>query len=133
MRERTGSLVAFVRQRDQVLLIGAALTLAWLIVTCSELGAAIERVPTDASAEALNAQLAMVLAMVLHLPCFVFTVLGLIVYWLAWLFSKRGLALTAAILLTIALMFSLHRAAGLLPGVILACIGFARLKKQRRE
>lgn len=129
---RTGGLVDFIMRREQVLLIGTALTLAWFIVTCRELGDAIGRVPTDVSAEALNAQLAMMLALVMHLPYFVLNLLGQLFYWLAWLFSKRGLALTAAILLTIALPFSLHRAAGLLPGVILGYVGFARLKKRRK-
>lgn len=130
--ERRGNgLAAFFKRRDMVLLIGAALALAWLIFSYMSVAEVVNSVPTGDSAEALGAQVGTALGLALLVPYFIVTALGVIFDWLGWLLNKRGFALTAAILFCVALPLGIGNAVGLIPSIVLGFVGYARLKKRQ--
>lgn len=119
------------KRRDMVLLIGAALALAWLIFSYMSVGEVVNSVPTGDTAEALGAQVGTAIGIALLMPYFIVTALGVIFDWLGWLLNKRGFALTAAILFCVALPLGIGNAIGLIPSIVLGFVGYARLKKRQ--
>lgn len=119
------------RPREPVLLLAAVLALAWLLFSGWTVADRIAGVPTDRSTDALVAQLGAAVEVVMIVPYFVAAVLAVILSWLGWWLSRRGLALTAAGLLCLATLLGLRNGVGLLPGVVLEFIGASRLKRRK--
>lgn len=128
--EKHGGVAAFFAARDKVLLIGAALALLWLIFSYVSVRDVVNSVPTDDSFEALGAQIGTTIGLAMLMPYFIVTALGTIFNWVGWLISKKGFALTAAILFCVALPLGVGNAVGLIPSLVLCFVGYSRLKKQ---
>lgn len=118
--------------KDKMLLISAAFSTVWLIISICIIASALNAAPTGADEwEQLGQQVGTALAAAALVPFLVITGIGAIFNWCAWATSKRGLALTAGILFSVSLLFGFSYALGVIPCVVLAFVGYARLKKRK--
>lgn len=129
--ERRGDgLAAFFKRRDVVLLISAIVCTVWLLISYTIIGDMLNAAPTGDSAEELGAALGTAIGAAMTIPFFVIAFIGQVFNWVAWLTSRRGFALTAAILYCVSLLFGFSYGLGIIPCVVLAFVGYARLKKR---
>ncbi len=121
--------------KDKVLLISAIISTVWLILAYvlfqGEINA--QMAPTADDWEQLGQQIGTAMAAAMIWPFFVLSFIGAIFNWLAWLRSKKGFALTAGILFAISLIFGFSWALGIIPCVVLAFVGYSRLKRRERK
>lgn len=118
-------------KRDPLLLLAAAVALAWLIYSGWTLAARIAAVPNDLTTDALVAQLGAAVEVVMIVPYMISAVLAVVFIWLAWWLNRRWLALVAAIVLCIAVLLGLRHGLGMLPGAVLGFMSSGRLKRQK--
>lgn len=131
VERKESGLAAFFKRRDVVLLIGAVICTAWLFVSYTIIGDMLEAAPTGDSAAELGAALGTALGAAMTIPFFILAFIGQVFNWVAWLTSRRGLALTAAILYCVSLLFGFSYGLGIIPCAVLGFIGYARLKKRQ--
>ena len=131
VERKESGLVAFFKRRDVVLLISAVICTVWLYVSYTIIGDLLNaNQPGDTAAE-LGAALGTAIGAAMTIPFFILAFAGQVFNWVAWLTSRRGLALTAAILYCVSLLFGFSYGLGIIPCAVLGFIGYARLKKQQ--
>lgn len=117
--------------KDMVLLISAILSTAWLLISYMIIRGQISAAPEVATtAEELGQQIGTAIGAAMMIPFLVITFIGAVFNWCAWGTNKKGLALTAGILFSISLIFGFSYALGVIPCVVLAFVGYSRLRKQ---
>lgn len=117
--------------KDKVLLISAIISTAWLLISYLIIRGQINAAPQVATtAEELGQQIGTAIGAAMMIPFLVITFIGAVFNWCAWGTNKKGLALTAGILFSISLIFGFSYALGVIPCVVLAFVGYSRLKKQ---
>lgn len=131
VERKESGLAAFFKRRDMMLLIGAVICTVWLLVSYTIIGDMLNaNQPGDTAAE-LGAALGTAIGAAMTIPFFILAFIGQVFNWVAWLTSRRGLALTAAILYCVSLLFGFSYGLGMIPCIVLAFIGYARLKKRQ--
>lgn len=117
--------------KDKVLLISAIISTAWLVISFFIIRGALNAAPTGGNEfEAIGYQIGAAIALRMLAPFLVLTFAGVIFNWLAWAGSKKGFALTAGILFAVSLLFGYSYVIGIIPCVVLAFVGYSRLKKR---
>jgi len=117
--------------KDKVLLISAIISTAWLVISIFVIRGALNSAPTGGNEfEAIGYQIGAAIALRMLAPFLVLTLAGTVFNWLAWAGSKKGFALTAGILFAVSLLFGYSYVIGIIPCVVLAFVGYSRLRKQ---
>ena len=130
--QRSGGGVAdFFRRRDVVVLIGAVVCMVWLLISYTVIGDMLNANQPGDTAEELGAALGTAIGAALTIPFFIIAFIGQVFNWVAWLTSRKGFALTAGILYCVSLLFGFSYGLGMIPCIVLAFIGYARLKKRQ--
>ena len=130
--QRSGGGVAdFFKRRDVVVLISAIICTVWLLISYTIIGDMLNAAPTGDSAEELGAALGTAIGAAMTIPFFILAFIGQVFNWVAWLTSRKGFALTAGILYCVSLLFGFSYALGMIPCIVLAFVGYARLKKRQ--
>lgn len=126
-----GGFLAFIKRRDVVVLIGAILCTVWLLISYTVIGDMLNAAPTGDTAEELGEALGTAIGAALTIPFFILAFIGQVFNWVAWLTSRKGFALTAGILYCVSLLFGFSYGLGMIPCIVLAFVGYARLKKRQ--
>ena len=117
--------------KDKVLLISAIISTAWLVISIFVIRGALNSAPTGGNEfEAIGYQIGAAIALRMLAPFLVLTLAGTVFNWLAWAGSKKGFALTAGILFAVSLLFGYSYVIGIIPCVVLAFVGYSRLKRR---
>lgn len=128
-RESAG--VAFFKRRDVVVLISAIICTAWLLISYTIIGDMLNANQPGDTAEELGAALGTAIGAAVTIPFFIIAFIGQVFNWVAWLISRKGFILTAGILYCVSLLFGFSYGLGMIPCIVLAFIGYARLKKRQ--
>lgn len=131
VQRRGGGVADFFKRRDVVVLISAIICMAWLLTSYTIIGDMLNAAPTGDSAEELGAALGTAIGAAMTIPFFIIAFIGQVFNWVAWLTSRKGFALTAGILYCVSLLFGFTYGLGMIPCIVLAFIGYARLKKRQ--
>lgn len=131
VQRKGGGFLAFIQRRDVVVLIGAIICTAWLLISYNTIGGMLDAAPTGDSAEELGAALGTAIGAAMTIPFFIIAFIGQVFNWVAWLTSRKGFALTAGILYCVSLLFGFTYGLGMIPCIVLAFVGYARLKKRQ--
>lgn len=126
-----GGFLAFFKRRDVVVLIGAILCTVWLLISYNIIGDMLDAAPVGDTAEELGAAVGTAIGAAMTIPFFVLAFIGQVFNWVAWLTSRKGFALTAGILYCVSLLFGFSYGLGMIPCIVLAFVGYARLKKRQ--
>lgn len=132
VQRRGGGVADFFKRRDVVVLICAIICTAWLLISYNTIGGMLEAAPTGDSAEELGAALGTAIGAAMTIPFFIIAFIGQVFNWVAWLTSRKGFILTAAILYCVSLLFGFSYGLGMIPCIVLGFIGYARLKKRQQ-
>lgn len=132
VQRRGGGVADFFKRRDVVVLIGAILCTVWLLISYTIIGDMLDAAPAGDTAEELGAALGTAIGAAMTIPFFILAFIGQVFNWLGWIFSRRGFALTAGILYCASLVFGFSYGLGIIPCIVLAFIGYARLKKKQK-
>lgn len=108
-------------KKQTVLLISAIIATLWLIFGFYSFSSA-----ASGATEAAE-QLGAAIAGIMIIPFLIIGSLGALFNWLAWAMSKRGFAITAGVLYCVSLIGFTYTF-GLIPSIVLAFIGVAKLK-----
>lgn len=125
--------VAFFKKRNLLLLISAIVCTVWLFISHSVVSDALNSAPTGDTAEELGQALGTALGAAMLMPFFIISFIGQIFNWTGWIFNRRGLALTGAILYCVSLLFGASYVLGIIPCIILSFVGYAKLRKQQKN
>jgi hypothetical protein len=131
VQRKGGGVADFFRRRDVVVLIGAVACMVWLLISYTIIGDMLNANQPGDTAEELGAALGTAIGAALTIPFFIIAFIGQVFNWVAWLTSRKGFALTAGILYCVSLVFGFSYGLGMIPCIVLAFIGYARLKKRQ--
>ena len=131
VQRKGGGVADFFRRRDVVVLIGAVVCMVWLLISYTVIGDMLNANQPGDTAEELGAALGTAIGAALTIPFFIIAFIGQVFNWVAWLTSRKGFALTAGILYCVSLVFGFSYGLGMIPCIVLAFIGYARLKKRQ--
>lgn len=131
VQRRGGGFLAFFKRRDVLLLIAAIICTAWLLISYNAVGDMLNAAPTGETWEELGEAMGTAIGAAMTIPFFILAFIGQIANWVAWLTNRKGFAMTAGILYCISLVFGFSYGLGMLPCIVLAFIGYARLKKRQ--
>ena len=120
-------------KKSKITLVGALLALLWMVFCVSAVGDFISDVPSGNDASAVGQQVGTAIGLVIMLPYFIVAWIGVIFYWVGWLVNKSGFVLTAAILLCVSLVLGITYGFGLIPSIVLAFIGYSKIKKAKKK
>lgn len=129
-QERPAKAGGFLKNRNMLLLVSAVIAFVWFIVVCSSLSAALNATPTGDELEQAAYEIGTGIGFLLQLPFLVVAFIGTVFNWLGWLLNKKGFALTAGILFSVCLVLGFGNALGYIPCVVLAFVGYAKMKKK---
>jgi len=130
--ERAGNAItAFFDRRDVVVMISAVICTVWLAISYSVIGDMLNANQPGDTAEELGAALGTAIGAAMTIPFFIIAFIGQVFNWVAWLTSRKGFALTAGILYCVSLLFGFTYGLGMIPCIVLAFVGYARLKKRQ--
>ena len=124
--------LAFFKKRNLLLLISAIICTVWLLTSYSVIGSLLDTNQPGETAEELGAALGTAIGAALMIPFFIIAFIGQVFNWTGWLFNRRGLALTGAILYCVSLFIGASYGLGIVPCVVLSFIGYAQLKKKQK-
>ena len=127
----TQSSTGFFRRRSTLLLISAILCTLYLLLCHQAIAGMLEANPVGETAEELSAALGTALGAALLTPFMWISFIGQLFNWFGWGFNRRGLALTGAILYSVALLLGFSWGLGLIPSVVLSYVGYARLRRRQ--
>lgn len=130
--QRKGGLADFFKRRDVLLLIAAIICTVWLLISYNTIGGLLEANQPGETAEELGAAVGTAIGAAMTIPFFILAFIGQVFNWLGWIFNRRGFALTAGILYCVSLVFGFSYGLGIIPCIVLAFIGYARLKKKQK-
>lgn len=122
---------AFFRRRSTLLLISALLCTLYLIFCHQTMGGILEATDVGDTMEELGKALGTALGIALLILFLWVSFIGQVFNWFAWGFNRRGLALTGAILYSVALLLGFSWGLGLIPSVIMSYTGYARLRRRQ--
>lgn len=131
VQRKGGGVADFFKRRDVVVLIGAVLCTVWLLISYNIIGDMLNAAPVGDTAEELGAAVGTAIGAAMTIPFFILAFIGQAFNWVAWLTSRKGFALTAGILYCVSLLFGFTYGLGMIPCIVLAFIGYARLKKRQ--
>lgn len=131
VQRKGGGVADFFKRRDVALLIGAIICTVWLLISYTIIGDMLNANQPGDTAEELGAALGTAIGAAMTIPFFILAFIGQVFNWVAWFISRRGLALTAAILYCVSLLFGFSYGLGMIPCIVLAFVGYARLKKRQ--
>jgi len=131
VQRKGGGVADFFKRRDVVVLIGAILCTVWLLISYIIIGDMLNANQPGDTAEELGAALGTAIGAAMTIPFFILAFIGQVFNWLAWFTSRRGFALTAGILYCVSLLFGFSYGLGMIPCIVLAFVGYARLKKRQ--
>ena len=131
VQRKGGGVADFFRRRDVVVLIGAVACMVWLLISYTVIGDMLNANQPGETAEELGAALGTAIGAAMTIPFFILAFIGQVFNWVAWLTSRKGFALTAGILYCVSLVFGFSYGLGMIPCIVLAFIGYARLKKRQ--
>ena len=131
VQRRGGGVADFFKRRDVVVLIGAVLCTVWLLISYTIIGDMLDAAPVGDTAEELGAAVGTAIGAAMTIPFFILAFIGQVFNWVAWLTSRKGFALTAGILYCVSLLFGFSYGLGMIPCIVLAFVGYARLKKRQ--
>lgn len=131
VQRKGGGVADFFKRRDVVVLICAIICTAWLLISYNTIGGMLDAAPTGDTAEELGAALGTAIGAAMTIPFFIIAFIGQVFNWVAWLTSRKGFALTAGILYCVSLLFGFSYGLGMIPCIVLAFVGYARLKKRQ--
>lgn len=109
------------KKKPIVLLVGAILATLWIIFAFRTFSSAASG--ANEAAEQIGAAIAGALI----LPFLIIASLGLLFNWIGWALKNRGFAIAAGVLYCVSLI-SFTYTFGLIPSIVLAFIGVAKLK-----
>lgn len=131
VQRRGGGVADFFKRRDVVVLIGAILCTVWLLISYNIIGDMLNANQPGDTAEELGAAVGTAIGAAMTIPFFILAFIGQVFNWVAWLTSRKGFALTAGILYCVSLLFGFSYGLGMIPCIVLAFVGYARLKKRQ--
>lgn len=131
MQRKGGGVADFFRRRDVVVLISAIICTAWLLISYTIIGDMLNANQPGDTAEELGAALGTAIGAAMTIPFFILAFIGQVFNWVAWFTSRKGFVLTAGILYCVSLLFGFSYGLGMIPCIVLAFIGYARLKKRQ--
>lgn len=131
VQRKGGGLADFFKRRDVVVLIGAIICTAWLLISYNIIGDMLEAAPTGDTWEELGEAMGTAIGAAMTIPFFIIAFIGQVFNWVAWLTSRKGFILTAAILYCVSLVFGFSYGLGMIPCIVLGFVGYARLKKRQ--
>lgn len=131
VQRKGGGIADFFKRRDVVVLISAIICTAWLLISYTIIGDMLNANQPGDTAEELGAALGTAIGAAMTIPFFILAFIGQVFNWVAWLTSRKGFALTAGILYCVSLVFGFTYGLGMIPCIVLAFIGYARLKKRQ--
>lgn len=131
VQRKGGGVADFFKRRDVVVLIGAVLCTVWLLISYNIIGDMLNAAPIGDTAEELGAAVGTAIGAAMTIPFFILAFIGQVFNWVAWLTSRKGFALTAGILYCVSLLFGFSYGLGMIPCIVLAFVGYARLKKRQ--
>lgn len=131
VQRRGGGVADFFRRRDVVVLISAIICTAWLLISYTIIGDMLNANQPGDTAEELGAALGTAIGAAMTIPFFILAFIGQVFNWVAWFTSRKGFILTAGILYCVSLLFGFSYGLGMIPCIVLAFIGYARLKKRQ--
>lgn len=131
VQRRGGGVADFFKRRDVVVLIGAVLCTVWLLISYNIIGDMLNANQPGDTAEELGAAVGTAIGAAMTIPFFILAFIGQVFNWVAWLTSRKGFALTAGILYCVSLLFGFSYGLGMIPCIVLAFVGYARLKKRQ--
>lgn len=132
VQRKSGGLADFFKRRDVLLLIAAIICTVWLLISYNTIGGLLEANQPGETAEELGAAVGTAIGAAMTIPFFILAFIGQVFNWLGWIFNRRGFALTAGILYCVSLVFGFSYGLGIIPCIVLAFIGYARLKKKQK-
>lgn len=132
VQRKSGGLADFFKRRDVLLLIAAIICTVWLLISYNTIGGLLEANQPGETAEELGAAVGTAIGAAMTIPFFILAFIGQVFNWLGWIFNRRGFALTAGILYCVSLVFGFSYGMGIIPCIVLAFIGYARLKKKQK-
>lgn len=121
MQEEKQSVSVKNKTKPKVLLISAVLATLWLIFGFYSFSTAA------GGASGTAEQIGAAIAGAMILPFLLIGSLGALFNWLGWALEKRGFAITSGILYCVSLI-AITYTFGLIPSIVLAFIGVAKLK-----
>lgn len=131
VERKESSIAAFFRRRDIVVLISAIICTVWLLISYTIIGDMLNANQPGDTAEELGAALGTAIGAAMTIPFFILAFIGQVFNWVAWFTSRKGFILTAGILYCVSLLFGFSYGLGMIPCIVLAFIGYARLKKRQ--
>lgn len=131
VQRKGGGVADFFKRRDVVVLIGAILCTVWLLISYNIIGDMLNANQPGDTAEELGAAVGTAIGAAMTIPFFILAFIGQVFNWVAWLTSRKGFALTAGILYCVSLLFGFSYGLGMIPCIVLAFVGYARLKKRQ--
>lgn len=117
-------------KRDKVLLVSAIFAVVWYIIVCSSFASLMNATPTGTEAEQLGQEIGTAIGMMMQIPFLIVAFLGTVFNWLSWFMSKRGFAITAGVLFSVSVLFSIGNGFAYIVCLVLCFVGASRHKKQ---
>ncbi len=117
-------------QKNKLLLISAAIAAAWFVFVCIGFGSAGSQTPAGDEFEQAAYEIGTALGIMLQLPSLILSFLGTIFNWVAWGGNRKGFALTAGILFSVAFLMGIGNFFGYIPCIVLCFVGYSQLRKE---
>lgn len=119
------------KRRNTQLFVSAVIATIWFIIVCVSLADAMKPTATQDEWAQLGQEIGASLGLVLQLPFLIVAFMGTVFNWLAWIFIKKGFAMTCGILYCVSVLLSFFNALGYIPCIVLSFIGYANLKSKK--
>lgn len=129
---KLGGVGAFLGKRSKVLLVGSVIAVLWFVIVCSSFADLMNAAPVGDEMEQAAYEIGTSIGLMLQMPFLIVAFIGTVFHCLAWLLNKKGFALTAGILFCVALPLGLGNALGYIPCIVLAFVGYSKLKKLQK-
>ena len=117
-------------KRDIVLFVSAIFAVVWFIFVCIGFSDLMNATPSGSEAERLGYEIGTTIGLMLQIPFLIVAFLGIVFNWLAWILSKRGFAITAGVLFSVSVFFSIGNGFAYIVCLVLCFVGASRLKKR---